>query len=81
MTMDKRRYLASYDYGQGGLWGFIYAESIDEITSRFPEIDVVDSPPEWMDDEYIDMLGERSEDIDGPYHGFLKSILMDREKM
>ena|SRR5579884_3569201 len=45
----KRRHLVVYDYGQGGIWGFILAELAEEIHRRYPKLIVVKSArlAEW----------------------------------
>lgn len=41
----KRQFLALYDYGLGGRWALVRAESVDEIRVRFPELKVTDERP------------------------------------
>ena len=43
----KRPYLVVYDYGTGGLWAYIWAESEEQITSRL-DVEVVPEPPAWL---------------------------------
>ena len=33
----KNRFLVVYDYGQGGVWMFIYARTSNEIIGKFPD--------------------------------------------
>ncbi|MDB5337687.1 MAG: hypothetical protein JWN70_3306 [Planctomycetaceae bacterium] len=40
--MNKRQLLVVYNYGMGGLWGILLAESADEILRAYPELAVVD---------------------------------------
>lgn len=48
----KRRYLAVYDYGPGGVWLYIWAKSADDIFQSFPELEVVEPEPEhWTDED------------------------------
>ena len=44
----KRKFLVLYDYGQGGAWAYLLADSVDEIRRRFPALRVFDEPPDWM---------------------------------
>lgn len=44
-------YLVCYDYGAGGLWWWITANSADEIRTAFREVVVFEQPPDWWDDE------------------------------
>jgi hypothetical protein len=45
----KEKFLVAVDYGQGGVWGYIYAESRAEIEDKFPELAIVDEEPEWLE--------------------------------
>lgn len=45
---DKRRFLAVYDYGTGGVWVYVWARSPEEIEHRFRDLKIVDTPPAWM---------------------------------
>lgn len=73
-------FLVLYDYGQGGIWGYVTAESKDSIVSRFPELTVYDTTPDWLDTEYVEQLKQRVESIDGPYRGVLSDVLVDRSR-
>jgi hypothetical protein len=42
------RFLVVYDYGQGGIWAYLRADSPDEIHSKFRDLTVYQSPPKWM---------------------------------
>ena len=44
----KRTHLVRYDYGQGCLWAFVYAESPMQIVERYPELEVVPETPAWF---------------------------------
>ena len=74
----KRQFLAVYDYGQGGRWALVLAESDDEIKVRFPELEVVNERPGWMTDDYYRRLEGRIYDIDQPI-GLLADILNNRK--
>lgn len=41
-------FYVAYEYGSGAAWAFVKAETADEVTAEFPEVDVYDTPPEWM---------------------------------
>lgn len=53
-----KTYLAAYDYGQGGVWAFLRAESREAIESRYTDVVVVDAPPGWMTAEFVTHLRE-----------------------
>jgi hypothetical protein len=42
-----RKFLACYDYGMGGLWWWIEAESTAAINATFRDLTVFDEPPAW----------------------------------
>lgn len=44
----KRPYLTLYDYGSGGIWTYIRAETADEITAKFRDLVVYETKPAWM---------------------------------
>ena len=44
------KYLICYDYGTGGIWKSLLAESKQHIYVKYPEFNVVEFKPEWMDD-------------------------------
>lgn len=75
----RTRFLVVYDYGQGGLWGYVLADSPEEITQRFPELQVVAERPDWLDEEYEAKLSADEEDIDAPGPGLLGILLAHPE--
>lgn len=49
MTYEqKKEFFVGYDYGMGGLWFFIWASSLEEITEKYPNIPVWENVPDWM---------------------------------
>ena len=80
---QKRRYLAFYDYQTGGVWIFIYARSEVEITTKYPELQIMDEqtsgrnlyPPGISDQERAKMERSMTYDIDDPPSGFLRSLV------
>jgi hypothetical protein len=71
----KKRYLAVYDYGMGGVSGYVLASSADEITDRYPEVEVVEHEPAWMS-EIREGLERRVEDLDDPRPLGLLSVIL-----
>ena len=75
----KKRYLAVYDYGMGGIWGYVLASSPRDITDRYPEVEVVEHEPAWMSADIREELVRRVEDIDDPKPlGLLGLVLRER---
>lgn len=49
----KRRFLVLYDYGQGGVWAFVWARAVEEIHDKFRDLQVVEKMPEWLTGEQL----------------------------
>lgn len=41
-------FYVAYEYGSGAAWAFVKAETADTVVAEFPELDVYESPPDWM---------------------------------
>ena len=52
-TSAKRRFLVVYDYGQGGIWAFVLARSVNEIQGKFRDLQVVETMPQWLTGEQL----------------------------
>lgn len=44
-------FLACYDYGTGGVWLYVEAESEEDIGRRYPALTIVPEPPPWWSEE------------------------------
>jgi hypothetical protein len=53
----------------GGAWAEIYARSVEEITQKYPGLDIVIDHPSWMTDEVYKRILKL--DIDDPPRGWL----------
>lgn len=74
----KQPFLVAYDYGQGGVWAIVSAESASEIEGRFPELAVIAEPPKWMTPEELQAIErEATYDIDET-SGLLADIVRRR---
>jgi hypothetical protein len=61
----KKSFLCVDDYGQGGVWYLVLADSAERIREKLPFLAVVETRPEWMDDEmYERMKAQRTIDLD-----------------
>jgi hypothetical protein len=70
-----------YDYGQGGVWLVLLADSEDQITDRYPELQIVENPPPSMSkDELEGIRARRTLDIDDETDPFLASLREGRDK-
>lgn len=78
--MSKQPFLVVYHYGQGGIWGYVVAESAEQIEREFPELTVVNERPGWMTEEREARIRNgRTVDIDQRETGFLADIIAERE--
>ncbi|GAA0996261.1 hypothetical protein [Subtercola frigoramans] len=82
--MSVQKYLVVWDYGVGGIWRAVYAESAAAITDLYPELDVVDENalPNWMTHaQYIEWRDRRpdlAESLDEDPRHLLALILEQR---
>jgi hypothetical protein len=44
-------FLSCYDYGQGGIWLYIEAETPEQIRQKYPSLIVFEIPPPFWNDE------------------------------
>lgn len=75
--MKEKSYLAFYDYGEGGIWFLLVAESLVQAQQAYPELLVLEERPDWMSEtmeiEYrrsIEKMGWRWK-VDEPPTGLL----------
>lgn len=77
----KQPYLCVDDYGMGGIWLYIDANTPGEITDKYPELQVFDAPPDFLSKELLDRIeSELHFDVDEPPHGFLADLVTARGK-
>jgi len=77
----KRTFLVSFDYGMGGHWAYVRAESADAITRAFPELTVVHHTPKWMTREIQEMIRTaHTYDLEEEPRGLLSMIIEQRGK-
>jgi len=50
MASGPETFLVVLDYGMGGLWAVVRAESEIQIRKLYPELKVIEHRPSWMDD-------------------------------
>ncbi|MGQ0743498.1 MAG: hypothetical protein ACT4OS_04015 [Acidimicrobiales bacterium] len=79
----KQPILVLYDYGAGGVWAFVLAESPEEVEREFPELKVVSPRPSWMTDgEEGRIAAEATYDLQADRSfGFLAEIIDSRETL
>jgi hypothetical protein len=70
----KTTFLAAHDYGMGGIWILIDAESPEQVERLYPQLKVVPQRPTWLDERYMDIMRQRLHfDVDEP-SGWLLSL-------
>jgi len=75
----KKSFLVALDYGQGGLWAYVQADSAEAIKRRFPELEVFRRAPDWMTPAVQEELRKsQSYDLDEEPRGLLERILRAR---
>lgn len=68
-------WLVCYDYGQGGLWAIIRADTVDQVRQRYPQLQVFEERPVFLDDALVDRIREQcSCDVDEPPAGWLAQL-------
>jgi hypothetical protein len=78
--VQKTRYLSVYDYGQGGIWLYLIARSPEEITAKYPELQVVSEHPDWLKGDHLRNVEARTFDIDDAPAGWLETLVKERAK-
>ncbi len=53
-------FYVAYEYGSGAAWAFVKADTADEVVAEVPELDVYDTPPEWMTVEDMHQVREHA---------------------
>lgn len=81
----QKTFLCVYDYGMGGIWVLINAESKEQIIELYPELIVYDDKPDWMDQkqkqEFVDdcVNNQMYWNIEQPATGWLKILVEGRK--
>jgi hypothetical protein len=61
-----------YDYGQGGSWAIVRADSIEQVQRRYPQLQVYEDRPAFASDEMVAALRRDScFDIEAEPDGWL----------
>jgi hypothetical protein len=56
------------------------ARSVDEITSKYPEVNVVSERPAWMTEQHWSEFFDDPYDIDEAPKGLLLAVIVDRAR-
>jgi hypothetical protein len=75
----RREFLVCYDYGSGGVWAYLSAESRAQVAEQYPELTIIDEPPAWLTNDEDRPIRERmTVDIDDDANEFLLSLRAHR---
>lgn len=55
----RQAFLTLYDYGAGGVWAYVRAQSAEEIRAKFRDVTVYSDPPAWMTDAHRQSIEAR----------------------
>lgn len=73
--MDRKEFLVLYDYGQGGLWALVRADSPEQVRRRYPQLCVFDERPAMVSDEmFAAIVSSGVTDVEGPPTGWLADL-------
>ena len=77
--MDKQEFFVVYDYGQGGLWAILRAESAEQVRRKYPGVEVFEGRPPMLDDATVSSIRRAGvRDIDDPPGGWLADLQAGR---
>lgn len=80
--MLTRSFYVLYDYGQGGLWAVIRAQTAEQVRRRYPELEVFESQPEWLSPDALAKIRDQGEiGIDDPPVGWLADLVAHRQSV
>jgi hypothetical protein len=78
--MKKQPHLAVHGYGTGGIWVVVNARSPEEITKKYPELQVFEKWPPFMTQlKYDDIAAKMTFDIDDKPSGWLAELVKERD--
>jgi hypothetical protein len=77
--MDKQEFFVVYDYGQGGLWAILRAESAEQVRRKYPGVEVFEGRPPMLNDATVSSIRRAGvRDIDDPPDGWLADLQAGR---
>jgi len=73
--MSRKEFFSLYDYGQGGLWAIIRADSAAQIREKYPQLEVFEGVPPMLDDATVAIIRRAGvQDISEPPNGWLADL-------
>jgi len=75
LVKRRRRYLVLHDYGQGGVWAYINADSRSDIARAYPQLEIYDKPPEFLyEADLMRIAATMTIDLADREHPFLREL-------
>ena len=65
--------LVCHDYGQGGVWLYLEAETKSAIADKYPALTVLDAPPSWWTTEF-ETKARKKKETDPFWQEWLKGL-------
>ena len=73
--VEKREFFVLHDYGQGGLWAILRAESEEQVRRKYQGVEVFEGRPPMLDDATVSSIRRAGvRDIDDPPNGWLAEV-------
>ena len=73
--VEKREFFVLHDYGQGGLWAILRAESEEQVRRKYQGVEVFEGRPPMLDDATVSSIRRAGvRDIDDPPAGWLAEV-------
>lgn len=60
---EMNAHLVAYEYGSGKVWGYVMADSVDQVAEELPEVDIHEAPPTWMTADEVSDLRDNAVDV------------------
>ena len=73
--VGRQEFFVLHDYGQGGLWAILRAESAEQVRRNFTGVEVFEGRPPMLDDATVAAIRRGGvRDIDDPPGGWLAEL-------
>ena len=73
--VGRQEFFVLHDYGQGGLWAILRAESAEQVRRNYPDVEVFEGRPPMLDDATVAAIRRAGvRDIDDPPGGWLAEL-------
>ena len=78
--MSKKKFLVGRDYGTGGYFLYVIADSFEQIKAIYPELVLIEQEPEWFEgDIKAGIAKSATYALDDEPSGLLADIVKQRE--